>query len=58
MRFLYLLSGIGAIAGGVILAMTFLAAKSAPQEAAGAALAIGVAVLPYVLARSFEKIGR
>lgn len=45
-----------AIVGAIILATTVQYAQSAPQEASGAALAVGVAVIPYVFARATHEL--
>lgn len=50
------LTCIAALVAGLILAVTVSQADSAPQEAAGAAMAVGIAVIPYVFARSVEAI--
>ena len=42
------------IIGALLLAFSILAGGSAPQQAAGAAMAIGLAVIPYVLARVYQ----
>ena len=54
--FFWVLSTIGAILGVAILGLTCASAISAPQEAAGAAIAVGLAVIPYVLARSMDEL--
>lgn len=56
MKILFVFSLLGALFGGIMLLSTFFSAESAPQQAAGAAIAIGLAVIPYCLARSLEKI--
>lgn len=48
------MAGLGAIAGTLVLIVGFAAANGAPQEAATAALAIALAVLPYVLFRAVQ----
>src|SRR5262245_2015770 len=52
----FVLPMIGALLAGVVLVLTVTGANGAPQEAAGAAIAIGLAVIPYVFARSVEKL--
>lgn len=52
----YILTMIGTVIGGFILLST-LGADSAPQQAAGAAMAVACGVLPYCFARAIEKIG-
>lgn len=54
--FSYILTMIGTAIGGFTLLMT-MAADSAPQQAAGAAMAVAWAVIPYCFARCVEKIG-
>lgn len=50
----YVLAALGAVAGAFELLLTFDPKLSAPQQAAGAATACGLAVIPYVLARALE----
>jgi hypothetical protein len=42
--------------GALMLLLTFAASNGAPQEAAGAALAIGMAAIPYCFARALTEI--
>lgn len=35
---------------------TMLSAESAPQQAAGAAFALGIAIIPYVFSRSVQSV--
>lgn len=51
MKALWLLPIIGAILGSLTFLATMASASSAPQEAAGNAMAIALAVIPYVLVR-------
>lgn len=55
---LWALTIFGSLAGGFTLIHTFAAAKGAPQQAAGAAMAIAVAVIPYCLARAVSELSR
>jgi hypothetical protein len=55
--FSYILTIIGTLIGGTILLFTLLA-DSAPQQGAGAAMAVAWAVIPYCFARAVEKIGQ
>jgi len=57
MKFFFSLALIGTLIGSFILFITLLQAKGAPQEAAGAAVALCFGILPYVFARCIEKIG-
>lgn len=56
MRGLYLLPVLGALAGGYELLRTLAWAQSAPQQAAGAAIAATYALLPYVFARAMVEL--
>lgn len=51
---MFLVAILSSIVGGLILILTFVTAKGAPQEAAGAALAMCFAVIPYVIARCIQ----
>jgi hypothetical protein len=44
------------IYGGLEFVNTLVLANSAPQQAAGAAMALGYAVIPYVLARAIDGL--
>lgn len=55
-RLLWVLVILGVLAGGFVLFATMAMAKGAPQEAAGAALAVALAVLPYCLARAVGEL--
>ncbi len=52
MKALWLLPIIGAILGSLVFLLTIGAARGAPQEAAGHAMALALAVIPYVLVRA------
>lgn len=52
--FIYLMPLLGSIAGTLTLLVTWLGAKTAPQEAAGFAMACALAVVPYVFARAID----
>lgn len=49
-----LIATIFAVVAGLVFVVTMVGAESAPQEAAGAGMALGVAVIPYVFARGLE----
>lgn len=53
--FLWILSVLGAVAGGVQLLLVE-AQPGAPQQAAAAAIAVGLAVIPYCLARAVSEL--
>lgn len=52
--FCWLVTAIAAVLGLLQLAVTFGASASAPQQAAGAAMACGVVVVPYVFTKAME----
>lgn len=54
MKFFWALTMIGSVIGGLILLWTIFTAEGAPQEAAGAAVAIAFAVLPYCFTRAMQ----
>jgi hypothetical protein len=54
MKVLFFISLLGGLFGGLMLVYTFIASDTAPQQAAGSAMAVA-AVIPYCLARSFEN---
>lgn len=58
MIFLYVLAGIGALLGAVALMLTAVFSTGAPQQAAGAATAVALAVLPYVFARAVQIVSQ
>ena len=49
--FMVIVTFLSACLGGIALLLSMLGAKSAPQEAAGAAMAVALAVIPYVIMR-------
>ena len=56
MTWVWVLVLFSTIAAGGVFLVTLSSAKSAPQEAAGMAIAVALAVIPYVFARSLEGI--
>ena len=56
MTFFWVVAIIGALWGGVELFFVFASAASAPQQAAGAAMAAALAIVPYTLARSIYLV--
>lgn len=54
MHFLWLGTAIFALLSVLIVFATLAGAKGAPQEAAGAAIALCCAVIPYVFTRAVE----
>lgn len=49
---------VGAGAGGFVGFVTIASASGAPQQAAGAAMARLIAIVPYVFARSIQELFR
>lgn len=47
---------LGGLIGGGLLLITVFGSMSAPQQAAAAAIAVGLPVIPYCIARSFEML--
>lgn len=56
MAFLWVVTLVGAVVGGLIFIGTTFGAKSAPQEAAGYAMAVACVVIPYVFTRACEGL--
>lgn len=50
MRFFQILTYVGAALGALLVAAGFVAAGSAVQEAAGAAISVALVVIPYCVA--------
>lgn len=55
-RVFWLLALFGALVGAGALALGFLFAGGAPQQAVVAAFACAVAIIPYVWARAYERL--
>ena len=49
---------LGAVLGGLNLLFTLVSASSAPQQAAGYAFSCALAVVPYVMARAVQSLGK
>jgi hypothetical protein len=56
MKGLWVLTLIASIVAGLVLVVVLAAAKGAPQEASGAAIALCIAIIPYVFTRAIEGI--
>lgn len=54
----FVATAISTLAGAVLLLLTLVSSASAPQQAAGAAVAVALSVLPYVFARCFQLAGQ
>jgi hypothetical protein len=57
-KFLWVLTLLCALLAGVGIAATALLAQSAPAQAAGAALSLGVAIVPYIFTRAAQELSR
>lgn len=51
----YLLTILGGILGTFVLVVSAFSSAGAPQQAAGAAIAVALVAIPYCMARAFEK---
>jgi len=51
---LFAVTAISSLLGAATLAVTILGGASAPQQAAGAGIAIALAVIPYVFCRLYQ----
>jgi hypothetical protein len=58
MTFLWVLTIIGSVLGGLTLFASIVFTSGAPQQGALAAVAVGFAVIPYCLARAAAQIGK
>jgi hypothetical protein len=52
----YGITVLATVVAGFQLFNTFVSAESAPQQAAGAAMASAIAIIPYVFSRCWEKL--
>jgi len=57
MRFCYAVTFLAACLAAAVLFFGLIGAKGAPQEAAIGAIALAIAVIPYVFSRCVEKLG-
>lgn len=57
-KYLWILTAIGSVLGGLVGLVGVTAARGAPQEAAAAAIGIAFAVIPYCLARAASETGK
>jgi hypothetical protein len=58
MRVIWILPLLGSLIAGLEFFDSIISATSAPQQAAGAAMAMSWAVLPYVFARAAEGLSQ
>lgn len=54
MKFLLFLAAIASVVAGFVLVGGLMSSSSAPQQAAVAACAVAIAVIPYVFARAAQ----
>jgi len=57
-KFCWGITLLASLLAGLGLAISTVLLSSAPQQAAGAALSVGLAVIPYVLTRAVEGLKR
>lgn len=57
-RLLWVLTILGSLFGGLFVFFALTLSNGAPQEAAGAAIGIAFAVIPYCLARAVSELKR
>jgi hypothetical protein len=57
-RIVWIFTALACAFAGYMLVDTWLHAESAPQQGAGAALAVAIAVIPYCFARALEGADR
>lgn len=55
-RICWIFSAVAAVIGLITLVAGLSVAESAPQEASVASIALGIAAIPYVLARAMHKL--
>lgn len=53
---LWIVCILACLLSGVVLFYTIIDSEGAPQQAAGAAISCALVIIPYVLARAFEKL--
>jgi hypothetical protein len=54
--FFWIITILACIVAGFLFVVTVSQSNGAPQEAAGAAMACALAIIPYVFARAIEKL--
>jgi hypothetical protein len=55
-RILWALTAFSSFVAALLFLAFMESAKSAPQEAAGAAIALGCAIIPYVFTRAIDEL--
>lgn len=55
-KVLWILTIVFSVFGGLIFVGTMKSANGAPQEAAGAAVSLCLAVIPYVISRAVSEL--
>lgn len=58
MQFLWACTLVASILAALVLGAVLVSATGAPQQAAGAAVALCVAAIPYIFTRAIEGIGQ
>jgi hypothetical protein len=57
-KILWVLTGLSASIAGLLLVFGVVSAKGVPQEAAVAAIAAALCIIPYVFSRSWDGVIR
>lgn len=57
-KLLWITSLICAFVATIMFYLTLVGARSAPQEAAGCAIALALAVIPFIAARAWDEISK
>jgi len=53
-QLLYCITLLASVVAAAVLFLTFAGTASAPQQAAGAAMAVAIAIIPYVFSRCVQ----
>ncbi|PWC54251.1 hypothetical protein ABNQ39_20865 [Azospirillum sp. A26] len=53
-KVLWLLTAVASVIAGLVMFVGISKANGAPQEAAVSAMALGIAIIPYVFTRAWE----
>jgi hypothetical protein len=55
-KFCWIITALATVVASIELFFTMTVAQSAPQQAGGAAMAAGIAIIPYVFTRCMEGL--
>ncbi len=56
LKLLWVVTAVAAAFGAFVFVTSTMAANGAPQEAAGAAMAVALAVIPYIFTRCMQEL--